>query len=311
MSRLQLQLLDLNLLRALDALLREKSVTRAAVRLNVTQQAMSGSLRRLRDYFGDELLVRVGRLLEPTALGAALTGPVREVMLQIALALETTPVFDPAVASRRFRIAMSDYATVTILPHLMAQLSAARGIVCEIELIGDAVFRDLEAGKLDFCVLPSNWRLYQDNKPVGVQSLKLFEDDFVCVVDADNAGVGDTLTIETYLSLPHNMLRLGGGVRSIVEQAWLMNGISPRIAATTTSFASLIFMIAGTSLVATAQRRLATKFAQMLPIRILECPLPIDRLEADLSWHIRNDSDPAHRFMRGAFLAAAASMHGQ
>jgi DNA-binding transcriptional LysR family regulator len=204
---------------------------------------------------------------------------------------------------------MSDYATVTILPQLMARLSSqAPGIVCDIQLIDDAVFRDLAAGKLDFCVLPSNWRLYQSAMPPGIRSAHLYSDDFVCVVDRHNRAVGDTLSVETYLQLPHNMVQLGSGVRSIVEQAWVVNGIAPRVAATTTSFASLVFMIEGTSLIATAQRRLATKFARMLPIRILECPIAVDPLQATLSWHVRHERDPAHRFLRDSFVAAGAAM---
>ncbi len=306
---MQFEAFDLNLLRALDTLLRERNVTRSAQMLNVTQQAMSGSLKRLRERFDDELLIRVGRRLELTPLGAALVVPVRELMQQIMLTLETTPVFDPRQVRRHFRIAMSDYATVTILPHLMAQISdRAPGLVCEIQLIGDTVYRDLEDGKLDFCVLPSNWRLYQDSKPQGIRSVALYRDDFVCVVDANNTAVGETLTLDEYLALPHNVVKLGGNVRSIVEQAWITHQLSPRVVATTTSFASLVFMIAGTSMVATAQRRLALKFARMLPIRILECPIAIEPLQADLSWHVRHNDDPAHHFLREAFAAAGAEM---
>jgi LysR family nod box-dependent transcriptional activator len=305
----QLNLFDLNLLRALDSLLREKNVTRAAEQLHVTQQAMSGSLKRLREHFSDEILIRVGQHLEPTPLGAALIAPVREVMLQIDLALKTTPSFDPASAERRFRIAMSDYATVTILPHFMAYLShRAPGIVCEIQLIDDAVFRDLEDGKLDFCLLPSNWRLYQATKPSGVHSLNLFSDDFVCVIDKHNEAVGETIDIAGYIALRHNMVRLGGNVRSLVEQAWNAYGLVPSIAATTTSFASLIFMIPGSTLIATAQRRLAVMCARLLPIRLLECPIQVELLQEDLSWHIRNQSDPAHVYVRQAFQAAAAAL---
>lgn len=302
---------DLNLLRALDALLQERNVTRAAARLHVTQQAMSGSLKRMRELFDDALLERVGKHLEPTPLGAALLQPVHEVMLQIDLVLATTPTFDPGRTTRRFRIAMSDYATVTILPLLMAQLSrTAPGIVCEIQLIDDRVFRDLEAGELDLCLLPSNWRLYQDCKPENILSQTLFGDDFVCVVDRHNP-IGDVFDVPAYLSLPHNIVRLGGGVRSIVENAWLMNQITPRIAATTTSFTSLVTMIAGTTMIATVQRRLAMQFAASLGIRLLECPIPVEPLLEDMSWHVRSERDPAHRFLRESFIEAAAGMDAQ
>ena len=305
---MQLSTFDLNLLRALDALLRERNVTRAAALLNVTQQAMSGTLKRLREHFSDNLLTHVGRGFELTSLGNALINPVQEVMLQIGRLLETTPMFEPAQSLRRFRIAMSDYATITILAPLMSALSRrAPGIVCDIQLLDDGVFRDLDSGALDFCLLPSNWRLYQADRPDGILSQRLFEDDFVCVVDANNP-VGLALTIEEYVALPHNTVRLGGGVRTIIENAWTLNRLVPRVVATTTSFTSLITMVVGTPIIATVQRRLAAQFAHVLPIRVLECPMPIDRMQQDLSWHRRNDHDLAHRFMRQQFRIAAEAL---
>ena len=138
---MQLSTFDLNLLRALDALLRERNVTRAAALQNVTQQAMSGTLKRLREHFSDELLMPVGRGFELTPLGEALIHPVHEAMLQIGRLLEITPTFEPAQSVRRFRIAMSDYAMAMILAPLMSALTRqAPGIVCDVRLLDDAVF---------------------------------------------------------------------------------------------------------------------------------------------------------------------------
>lgn len=300
---------DLNLLRSLDALLRERNVTRAAEQIHVTQQAMSGTLKRLRQSLNDALLVPVGRHLEPTPLATAMAGPVRDLILQIELVLATTPRFEPMLTKRRFKIAMSDYATVTLLPLLMAQLSrTAPGIVCDIKLIDDVVFGDLDAGELDFGLLPENWRLFRDAKPASISSHCLFADDFVCVLDENNS-VGAALTLEGYLALPHNMVRLGSGVRSIVDNAWQIADIAPAVAATTTSFTSLISMVPGTKMVATVQRRLAMSMARALPIRIYECPIPVDRLIEELSWHRRYEHDPAHRFMRETFVTAAALLN--
>lgn len=306
---MKLNLFDLNLLRALDTLLTCRNVTRAARQLHVTQQAMSGSLKRLREHFDDALLVRVGNHLEPTPLGAALVSPVREVMLQIALALETTPSFDPAQAQRRFRVALSDYATVTILPHFMGVLAArAPGIVCDFQLIDDAVMRDLEAGVLDFCLLPHELHHYRPSEPRNIRRLALFSDDFVCVVSRDNAAVGEAITLDEYLESPHNSVQLGGDVRSMIENGWARAGIAPNVVATTTSFASLVFMVPGTPLIATAQRRLATQLSLMLPIRVLECPVSIPLLKEEVIWHGRNDLDPAHRFIRETFVEASREM---
>lgn len=308
---MRVDLFDLNLLRALDALLQERNVSRAAQRLHVTQQAMSGSLKRLREHFDDALLVRVGRSLQLTPLGVALINPVRELNIEIVATLETHAVFDPAISRRRFRIVMSDYATLALLPHLMARLAAtAPNIVCDVEPIGPDMLDDLVAGRIDFLVLPSEGYLLKQNYPVpeGWRSSPLYTDDFICVVDENHPTIGGEMTREQYLGASHNLLRLGGGTRSIIEESWSAQRIAPRVIATTRSFASLIWMIPGTQLVATAQRRLATRFRTFLPIRIVECPVPIETLKAALQWHVRNEHDPAHRFMRDAFVAAAAAM---
>ena len=134
MRTLDIGKFDFNLLRALHILLRERNVTRAANELHVTQQAMSGSLKRLREYFGDSLFVRVGQHLEPTPLALALVQPVRDTMQQIALTLETNPTFDPENTKRNFRMAMSDHASLTLLPELIGSLAnVAPGISYEIQ----------------------------------------------------------------------------------------------------------------------------------------------------------------------------------
>ena len=300
---------DLNLINALHALLSEQSVTRAAARLCVTQQAMSGSLRRLRDYFDDELLVMVGRRLEPTPLGQALRLPIRELALQIPLTLETKAHFDPGASSRHFRIALSDYASITFLPHFMPLLRAqASGIVCEFLPIDNSVFRNVEEGSLDFCLLPSNWRLYQDIQPQGLRTLPIFEDDFVCVVDRENRDVGDVMSKEQYARQAHSVVHFESGVRSLIEHAWSVAGLDLNVAATATSFVSLLFMVPRTKLVATAQRKLFHAVAPLLPVRIVECPIPIERLTETLSWHIRNENDPGHRFMRGLLASAGEAL---
>jgi LysR family transcriptional regulator, nod-box dependent transcriptional activator len=305
---LQLNHFDLNLLRSLDCLLNEKSVTRAADKLSVTQQAMSGSLKRLREHFEDELLVRIGLRLELTPLGAALVAPVREVLLQIGLALETTPAFDPRTARRRFRVAMSDYAALTILPLLLRRLVAtAPGIVCDVMPLDETAFVGLDTGDLDLCLLPSFWRLRQHEPTEVIRSVPLYEDEIVCVVDASMHPSGD-MTLERYLSLPHAAVRLKGGYHTIIDDAWARSGISPRVVATSTSFSNLVFMIAGTTMAATVQRRLAQMLNRQSSIRILKCPFPVDALHQELSWHARSDEDLAHRYLRDLFVSAAQDM---
>ena len=305
---MRLSTFDLNLLRTLDTLLQERSVTRAAERLHVTQQAMSGSLKRLREQFNDELLVQVNRRLEPTPLGAALSQPIHEVMLHIARVVETQPTFDANRSTRRFRVAMSDYASLILAPPLMAELSRhAPDLVCDHRSLDHSMFRDLESGGLDFGVLPRNRGLYQENMPDGIRTTTLFEDDFVCVVDRQHP-IGDAMTVDEYTSLPHVALWIGGEVRTIVQNAWTLNQLFPKVSATGTTFASLVSMVVGTTMVATVQRRLASQYEGCWPIKVLECPIPIEPVIEELSWHERNVDDPAHSFMRECFAKVATTL---
>ncbi len=306
---MEIRLFDLNLLRALDVLLQERNVTRAAQRLHVTQQAMSGALKRLRDHFGDDLLVRVGRSLQPTPVGTALAEPVRLLLQQVATTLSSLPVFDPATSDRHFKIAMSDYATLAVLPHLIANLArAAPRFVCEVEPIKPDMFDDLDKGQLDFGLMPSSWHLLQHTQPEGIVSCHLYDDDFVCVIDNAHAPIDRPLTRSEYLAAPHSLVRFGGGLRSVIENSWLEHGLTPRVMAVTSSFASQICMVPGTPLIATVQRRLARQFASLLPVTVVECPVPIATLRGDLHWSRRNDADPAHRFMRDMFDLAMSEM---
>lgn len=306
---MQLSQFDLNLIRALDALLSDMNVTRAAARLCVTQQAMSGSLRRLREHFDDPLLVRVGRHLEPSPLGRALREPVRELSLRIGLTLEVAPGFDPATTSRSFRIALSDYASMIFLPHFVPLMArAAPNILCEFRPINDVVYRDVEQGELDFCILPHNWRLYQRTKPRDLRTSDLFSDDFVCVVDRDHPVIGETMTMDQYVEQPHCSVAFPGGVRSMIDSAWAREQLDLTIKTVAPSFAALVFMVAGTPMIATAQRRLVRALAPVLSIRTVECPVQIGRLDEALSWHMRHDDDPAHRFVRQKFAEATAAM---
>lgn len=306
---MQLNQFDLNLIRALDALLSDMNVTRAAARLCVTQQAMSGSLRRLRQHFDDPLLVRVGRRLEPTPLGRALREPVRELSLRIGLTLEVAPVFEPETTRRSFRIALSDYASMIFLPHFVPLMAgAAPNILCEFQPINDVVYRDVEQGELDFCILPHNWRLYQRTKPRDLRTFDLFSDDFVCVVDSAHPSIGETMTLSQYIEQPHCSVAFPGGVRSMIDTAWARDQLDLAIKAVAPSFTTLVFMVAGTPMIATAQRRLVSKLAPLLSVRVLECPMQIGRLDEALIWHARYDDDPVHRFMRARFAEATTSM---
>jgi len=196
--------LDLNLLVALDAILTERNVTRAAQKLNVTQSAASGLLARLRDYFDDELLVQSGRMMLPTPLAVSLQEPLKRVLLDIKTNIVGDKNFDPAQSNRHFKIMASDYVTTVFLSPLLKHVKTLApnmtfDIIPNHNFYNDA----LAKGDIDFLIQPN---LYMNNEhPKAL----LFEDTYSCVVWRDNPFVGETLSSEVYLSLGHVVINLG------------------------------------------------------------------------------------------------------
>jgi LysR family transcriptional regulator, nod-box dependent transcriptional activator len=300
---MQLSHFDLNLLRALDILLAERNVTRAAARLCVTQQAASSSLQRLRRHFNDELLTRVGRNLELTPLAISLVMPVREALLNVQTALRTRPQFDPATAAFTWRIAMSDYCLHVVLPHLIQHLTmTAPQLRCMVETLAPASFERLEMGELDFCLTAHDMRLYGSHRPSRhIRTMPLFRDDFVCVADPAHVDIANGMSLGTYRKARHNTVDFGEDLKTIVESAWAATKTDFNIAVMVPNFAAQIFMLPGTPLVATSQRRLANTLAPRLGLAVAECPMKLPLLQEILFWHERTEQDPARVFIREAF----------
>jgi DNA-binding transcriptional LysR family regulator len=301
---------DLNLLRTLDVLLQERNVTRAAERLFVTQQAVSGALQRLRQYFDDELLTRVGRHFEPTPLAQSLMIPVRDALLATQAALDTRPVFDPKSHAMTCRIAMSDYGLFVVLPRLLQRLSEeAPHARCIVEPITKDSFERLDMGDLDFCMTADDKRLYGTHRPTSrIRTEPMFRDDFVCVVDPLMVDISQGITLSRYQSLRHNSATFGEGIATIVEKGWAASNFDYEVAVWAPTFVALIFMLPGTPLIATTQRRLALKLAPRLGLGVTECPLELPDLQENLMWHERSDLSPAHRFLREMLEAAVQDL---
>jgi LysR family transcriptional regulator, nod-box dependent transcriptional activator len=301
---------DLNLLRALDVLLEEQNITHSATRMNVTQPAMSAALQRMRDYFGDQLLIRVGREMKLTPLAQSLAGPVRALLTDIRQTLGVDPQFDPKTTRRDFTIAMSDYAAFMVMPKVLERLaSTAPYLSCTIEPLNEAVFARLASNEIEFSIASDHWRGYGDFESPGrdIRSTLLFTDEFVCIVDAANPVTGSTLSLEDYRNMQHLVVRMEGRMLSIVEHTWRVEDLDPRVVASAASFTSMIGMIRGTPYVATVQARLSRALAGATAVREVTCPIKISLREA-LLWHSRNDFEPGHRFMRDLIIEAARSI---
>jgi LysR family transcriptional regulator, nod-box dependent transcriptional activator len=301
---------DLNLLRTLDVLFVEKSVTRAAERLCISQPAMSGALQRLREHFNDQLLIRMGRDMALTPLAESLVAPLRTTLLHFQSTLQTRPSFDPSVSRRNFTLAMSDYGSFVLMPALLSRLaSEAPQVECTVEPITEATINRVNNGEVDLFVTVDSCELAlrQSETARDLKMRSLFDDDFVCVIDGGHPMVGEVLTRETYAVLPHVRVRLGPQLDNLVEQACRRAGLELNIAATVPSFSSTLFTLTGTRMIATVQRRLARRLASSLGLRILECPIEIRPLRQILMWHARADFDPAHQYLRRAFAESVAA----
>jgi DNA-binding transcriptional LysR family regulator len=301
---------DLNLLKALDGLLTERNVTRAARQLSVTQQAMSGSLHRLREYFGDDLLVRDGREMDLSPLGRALATPVREAILKIEFTLQNQAEFDLRSVARRVRVAMSDYASLLLLPHVLGSLaSEAPNLSVDVERPTEQNMRGIETGTVDFCLIADNRNLYRHYEPsVDVRSTPLYQDDFVCVLDPHNPLAEDRIELADYLSAHHVFTKFDVGMETLVENAWKLARCHPNISATAPNFSTLVFMLPRTRLLATVQRRLAQQLAPPLNLVIMECPLNLPKIQMEMIWHTRSELDPALLYVCNLLIQAAKNL---
>ena len=286
--------LDLNLLVALDALLVERNITRAARRLNLSQSATSGVLSRLREALDDEILVQVGRNMVPTPLAESLVKPVRDVLLQIQATFEARPAFDPLESARNFRVAASNYPTTVLLTPYSQRLSwAAPNVTLEILALGMDFIERLDRAEVELLIMPM--KFLSDDHPKQV----LFEETYKCVVWEGNTEVGDTLSMERFLEMSHVASSFGDGRQLTMDQWFLQTtGVARRVGITTNDFNTVPGMVINTNRIATMHARLAEHFARYFPLRLLDPPIALPSVTMGMQWHKYLDKDAGHRWLR-------------
>jgi DNA-binding transcriptional LysR family regulator len=294
---------DLNLLVALDVLLQEKNVTRAAERLFLSQPAMSGMLSRLRQGFGDQLLVRVGRNLEPTDFAASVAERVHGCVLELENLLEETRPFDPESDGRAFRISASDYSALLLFGPIVRRLIEAAPHMSAYFLRLDVTAGErLNVGEIDFAIFPA------EIDP-ALPSIPLFDDTWVCAACSRHPSLGDELTIEEFLKHPHMSFNISDpGHVSVADEFLERNGHERRIVASTESFTAAPFLLQGTTLLTILPRRLGERMQQAAQIRLLELPFDVPPLREKLVWNPRFTSSPGHAWMREQFVEVAGAL---
>ena len=295
--------LDLNLLVALDALIEERSVSTAARRLFLSQPAVSGALNRLREYFGDELLVPSGRQMILTPKAEELREPVRESLNFIRARITTPGEFDPATAEREFKIVTSDYAYHVIVSEVIRQAAKlAPGVTFELAPTDRMASEQLERGEVDLFLTISS---HMDK----THPQEILFDDEHAVIAWSEGKYGKTLTAEDFLEAGHVVVYFGPErYPAFTETYFVQQGIDRRIELRLPTFAGLPESVIGTNRLATMYRRHARYFEKSLPITIHESPLPLPRIVEQIQWHSIRDNDKGLKWLLGLFLQQAAKL---
>jgi DNA-binding transcriptional LysR family regulator len=287
---------DLNLLVAFDALISERSVTRAGARIGRTQPAMSAALSRLRALFEDELFVRSPSGLEPTPRALELAEPLGEALAQIQRTLDFTQKFHPKTSNASFRLGLSDHPALVVLPKLIEHLREnAPGVTLRITSFthrDDAVTK-LDSGEADVTIGVS-----PTVSPSGrILSRPLFEERFVCILRKGHPQQR-RLDLNAYLSLSHLLVSPENERFGMVDVALAKQGLKRRLALTLPQMYAAPALIARSNMIATLMAGVVEASGFRDALQVMEPPIEVDSVPFMMLWHRRNDGHPAQRWLR-------------
>lgn len=286
--------LDLNLLLALDAMIRHRSVTRAAEAIGLSQPAMSAALGRLRQALGDPLFVRAGNEMQPTPRGLELAEPVQRIMNTLRNEVLQRSGFEPAYTERLFTIITPDIGEVNFLPRLLQRLrrEAPHARLRAISQPRQAAAEALESGAADLAL-----GYFPDlHRPCFFQQ-KLFDNRHVCLLRADHPVAGQRLTLKRYLELSHAVVRPDGR-EHVFEQFLQQQGLQRHVLLEVSHFMSLLPLIETTDLIATVPHDLAALCMNYGRLLTREVPLKTPTIPVHQFWHRRYHRDPGHQWLR-------------
>jgi DNA-binding transcriptional LysR family regulator len=311
MNEVHLGAFDLNLLVALDALLAERSVTRAAARIGITQSAASHALARLRKLTGDELLVRGRDDMVPTIRAEAMRAPLRRALDDITGTLSSPRAFDPKVARLRAFIGASDYAELVLLPGIMARLvREAPGVELRVIVPGQDPASELAAGKLDLVIMP----LPHGDAGQGIRGRRLLSDRFVCVTRRGHPlAKTKTLSLSSFARAAHALISPWGMEGGYVDDALARLGLQRKVAVAVPHFLVAPHIVASSDLLLTVAERVAEVVAGPLGLVVLAPPqeLKLTGFTLSILWHERTHDDPARRWLRDVIVAEASQRSGR
>ncbi|RWA69414.1 LysR family transcriptional regulator [Mesorhizobium sp.] len=308
---MNLNALDLNLVRVLDALLREKSVTRAGEQIGLSQPAVSAALNRLRHALNDQLFVRRGNDMVPTPRAESLAEPVRAALREIERAFRPTTAFDPGRLERTFTFMGADFFSMLLMPPFAARIArVAPGVSFRFldSAIGD-VSRLLQEDQVDVAL----------ERPLEVaewvSSVPLFGSPFAVIAAKDNialrqAGIseGEQVPLDLFCELPHALRSIDGSMSGFTDDALGRMGRTRRVMLALPHFQAVALAVASGPYLAAVPRQFATAAAKSLPIGIYQAPIAILSPAVRMYWHARRDEEPPHRWIREQILEEVAAL---
>jgi DNA-binding transcriptional LysR family regulator len=298
--RMDIRAVNLNLLKAFDALIRERAVTRAAGRIGLSQPAMSHALSRLRSLFADDLFVRTPNRMEPTARAREIATLVSAAIQHIEAALNLGVGFDPAKSTGIFTAGMAEYAEVALVGRLAEAFAtqAAKATLRLTPLTGAEASEQLDRGAIDVAVA------HLRALPGHLDSMLLLRDPFVMVARRGHLLAVQSASLEAYATLNHVLVSPRGDTSGAVDRTLADFGLKRRIALLVATYLALPAALAASDLVATVPRRIARQIAEIAEIEIM--PLPIDlSVPVSMAWHRRATSEPAQSWFRSLLIQAA------
>ena len=305
---------DLNLLVYLDVLLRERNVTKAANQLGISQPAMSNSLKRLRDLFGDPLLIRTSEGMTPTERAKELEPQIRSLLVDLEKTIQPRSEFNAQESSRVFRIMASDYAECTLIPALLGRLrSVAPNITLDIMTPSDVSFLDVEQGRVDMVINRF------DTMPQSFHQKTLWMDHFSCVLSKNNPVLA-TFDLDSYLESQHvwvskTGMGVGVGVNpsDVQRLGWVgevlkEQGKKRRITVFTRHYQAAALLAEQKDLIATIPSKLARLQISNNRVSIMPPPFEIPPFELKMAWSPLLQNNPEHQWMRKLIAETAETI---
>lgn len=298
---------DLNLLPIFVALMEERSVTRAAARMGMTQPALSNALSRLRLMLQDQLFVRERYGIQPTPIALELSPLIAEALAQLDDAVLGQQAFDPLHAERLFTIAPNGYVEFVLVPAIVARLEkVAPGIKLRLTPYGNDL---VETGVVSGTTALVLGRIVDPPDNLVVQHL--MDEGLACAVRADHPSVGDVMTREQFETMKHVNIVPPGRMRAGLFQALAQQQLKRDVAISVTNFFAVAEMVAVTDYCATLPSLICRRLMHDPRLKILPAPVDLGSFPVEMAWHVRYRHDPAHRWLRALIGAVITDLTGK